>query len=677
MIANDSLPQGSKSGIGEDRTSLLSQLRQHDGSTSRPPARAHLARAEKWLKRLPLSDVDGDIMVMCIQLVKQARVPLDLLTKAYLGEVFRKMDTAATANKSVLTMQQIALILESVGQMGPAGKVSHDMIFLLAILISHRPPGEVLDDWHFRCLFVGLRKLRDDHASTRQLIKALRRQITRWNIKLSEGHLSSAIYGLQSMSGSKGAVRELLTVLCRDLENCTEAVVMNGTQLSSLLFGLKSMSGDVKEVRVVLSIALRAIGNPMAPMRMNEREVCTALYGLQSLSSDIPEVQCVMTALADKMSSNRDKFSARCLSMAFYGLQNKSQYAPSTRHALRLLISKTKKSSPEDWNLPRLASAFLGIKSMTTSTAEVKDALKHLCFLLWGHRDTRVADRSICNIMYSLRFKNSNCPEVRGVLKVMNHLLSSCTSRFTAAGISSMLNGLRSMTSDHVEVRKVVEALARHVSNCDDKISCGEIAGALVGLQGLKSRHIEVSVLVSELTKFILKHGSSEEWKASEISAAMYGLRSMSNKNEDVCKLLDVLRSHIEKNDAILDDHELGKAFYGMRGMTGESKESKAMLATLTKLLMRQRGPFSPLAIMNCIKGTYRLAGDYPEYHNFIVHLRGHVIKSESSELFTSSSAKSAADILMGVDLSTPTKLVHRDLAVSIIQNMDNVKSQR
>lgn len=667
----------SSGGRGEARAALLAQLRQHT-SAQGPPSRADLARAEKWLRRLPQSDVDGDILVMCMGFVKHARVPLDQLTKGYVSEVHRKMKSAAQANENILSLQQLALLVESTGQVGHAGKVSHDMIFLLARLISRSPPREFVDDWHFRCLFAGLRKLRDEHLSTQRLVAALSDCIESWEIRLTEGHLSSAVYGLQSMSEGQAAVRRLLATLCRDLQrNGEQEVLMNGTQLSSLIFGLKSMSGDAKEVRAVLAIAIRAMRNPSTRLRMSEREVCTALYGLQSMSSDVPEVQCVMAALADKLSSNADVFSARCLSMAYFGLQNKSQHTPSTRQVLRLLAAKARKSSPEEWNFPRLASAFVGIRTMTTSTTEVKDALKHLGVLLRGRRDTRVVDRSICNIMYSMRFKNSNCPEVRGVLKAMHRLLTSCTSRFTAAGISSMLNGLRSMTSDHVEVRKVVDALARHVSNCDDKISSGEIAGALVGLQGLKSRHAEVSVLVGELTKLILKHPLNEQWKASEISTAMYGLRSMSNRNDDVCKLLDVLRLYFETSDALLSDLELGKAFYGMRGMTGESKESKAMLATLTQMLSRHGGSFSPLATMNCIKGTYRLAGDYPEYHSFMFHLREHVVKCDGGALFSSSSAKSAADILMGAELSTPTKLVHRDLAVSIIQNMATIPAQR
>lgn len=634
------------------------------------PRAADLTRVEKALARLPKKVLDEHLLLMCFKVVRYATTPLNQLTVKYLRTLKVKLQDALHQN-GVLSVNQVASLFSCVSRLGDSRQINHDLINIFGKCIYESDESDQFDDCSFFAMFGGLSQLRDDSRATRLLIRALRVKLEQRGAQISGGHAAAALHGLQNFSADNSDVRRILSVLADGWEMSTEAhAALTGTQLSALMFGMKSMCADSNEVQALLELALKSLKPPCNKIYMSEREICTALYGLNKMSSNVPVVRVILDEFSDRLAQITEPGSAQFLSMGIYGLQNKSESQEVTIKLVKVLSQRASSTNPSDWTPKRLAAAFIGTKTMRGTVPEIKSMLAILnSFMRDPSRDMQ-KDRTISRIMYSLHKKNSSSAEVREILRKVTGMLNECTSRFTAQGISNMIYSMNAMRSTEIEVVEVVSALAVHVKNCLDTMSSDETAALLYGMQGLSSNVTEVSTLIKEVATFISVRSSDQKWSGLNVSNAMYGMRSMSDKNIEVCRLMRVLKKHFDGCSSALDAHQIGRAYYGMRGMSGVGLESRRVLHFLNSKLAFPSVKLTYPAALNCLKGTDKMAADYSEYIDFVKVIKNKII--ENPDKIPCHDAREAVNILIRGE-ETPTEVINirRDLAIAIILKME------
>jgi hypothetical protein len=507
-----------------------------------------------------------------------------------------------------------------------------------------------------------------------QLLALLTRDLLRrpeQGLVFQGAQLSALLYGLNSMSAQGREVRDVLTIAARALGNPYGGggararggggVAMTPRQLCAALYGLRGMdmSAAAPGVAAVRRV-MRALGEKIGVCGPREafsaQSLSMALTGMQGKPCADPVVGTLMTLLGYRAAAcPAGTLGLRRLAGCFMGLRGMRPDTAHVKGVIRVLTHHLSLVPEEPPLLQRQGQGQgWGQRAGTGTSTPTRPPTQE-----------EVGARPLCNILYSMNSMSSDSPEVCRVLTQVTRLLSTCRSPFRAKGLSNAVYGLRFMSSEVAEVRAVAMALAPHLRACRDRIWDIEAAGLLLGMQRLNSGAGAVLQLVGGAEALLALHEPRGVWPGSVVSNCMYGMMRMSSRSREVCRLLGTLLGYFqyraEGPGAGLSSYQLGRALYGMRWMEADEGVVRDMLGLLAGRWARGEGGggegggsggssniisnsgnsniisnsgysssssvdvFTPAIAMNCILGTSRLAGNYPEYLELIAALRDRI----------------------------------------------------
>ena len=266
--------------------------------------------------------------------------------------------------------------------------------------------------------------------------------------------VGNALYGLQGMSSDALEVRQLVSVLTRKIDSCTEPLDVQA--VGNALYGLQGLSSDALKVTQLISVLARKIDSCTEPLRA--REAGNALYGLQGMSSDVLQVRQLVSVLSRKIDSCTEPLEVQAVGNALYGLQGMSSDALEVRRLVSVLSRKI------------------------DSCTEPLDA------------------QAVGNALYGLQGMSSDALEVRQLVSVLTRKIDSRTKPLDGQAVGNALYGLQRLSSVAPEVRNLVALLAQGVIVCDDQLSLQAIGMGLLGLSNMDMRTcLPAAQLTSEL----------------------------------------------------------------------------------------------------------------------------------------------------------------------------------
>ena len=159
--------------------------------------------------------------------------------------------------------------------------------------------------------------------------------------------------------------------------------------------------------------------------------------------------------------------------------------------------------------------------------------------------------------------------------------------------------GLKSNRAESHEIQKLVEALTRHVNNMADVFTPQAISMTMLGLQKMNA---DTSPSVCQMIAAINKKIRSLDSQAC--GNTLYGLQSMSSKENEVRSLMATLAKAIDACTTEMSPQELSNAYFGLQNMNSVYPEVVAVVTALNnKLHAIPFLPFTSQGVCNALLG--------------------------------------------------------------------------
>lgn len=497
---------------------------------------------------------------------------------------------------------------------------SRQVRFLLKTLIKHFEPNDC-SCAHVGMLLYGMRSMRNDCNEVNAMLKLATHLIISSPEPMSAQGISSAFFGLQSMTESH-ALRQLCVALGSQLEGL--AVPLTGQEIGMCLHGLRgvgSESSGIRHLLEVLAAKVREVDD------MQWSEVCMAINGLRSMgggkslfsietetSSDVPydlsralyscgggrkksllpsSLNNLLLALADKaeMAVKQPKaiFSASSVASAVYGMRGLSADASSVRRLLSALTAALRASYAYDsLDGQNIGNLLFGLQNMTARSVQVRRLLGTVAEGI-SQSNCSINAQVVGNSLYGMQGLSSDVAEVRKVLRALSAKIrlmrigdESCPENiFTGQNIGNSLWGLRNMSSDHQEVRDTLAALLPHVRASNAMMSGQNIGNALYSFNKMTDSYDEVRDMLRVLA-FKLLH-STQSLSGLDVGMALFGLQNMDTSTPEVQAILGILLHKIRSSSMVLQLSDLSLAIVGiLRSSTWIKDDFMRVLATRT-----------------------------------------------------------------------------------------------
>lgn len=454
---------------------------------------------------------------------------------------------------------------------------------------------------------------------------------------LSAQEISNALYGLRNMSDSHRDTKNMLSAILPVLRNPT--TTFSSQAVGNALYGLQSMSANSKEVRRVVDALAEQIAKCKEPL--NAQALGNALYGLKSMDSSSAEVKRLLLAIAEKirLSENRLRLSGQSIGNALYGLKNMSSDVYEVRETLLVLTNAVEKSSAL-MNAQAIGNAMYGLSSMTSEC----DAVVRLVRALSEKVSTcpeKLSAQAVSNALYGMQNLSSSLPEVQHLLSALASKIYECEEPMNDQCVGNALYGLKSVSmADGSAVREVVAALAHYFYYSSIAYtSDGKLVGSCLIKLDAGDKSSNSNRYLSSTYNLHKKASSNEEVRGviplsgKVIGMALYGLRGMSSEYIEAKALLAVMLPSIVVTTKKLDGQFIGNSLYGLQQMSCQSEEvKKLMIFLIAKMGIGDIGILSGHEISNALYGC-RSMETCDETESFINALAPHM--RECSDVFS------------------------------------------
>ena len=268
-------------------------------------------------------------------------------------------------------------------------------------------------------------------------------------------------------------------------------------------------------------------------------------------------------------------------------VSRKSMEPSYLRGHLLTVAGKLETFEAIDWTFREIATITYGLQcsnELDVGVAEMMTVVINAAkYGLTEKLPLRPQDVSM--MLLGLQRMNNKQIRTRELLSIITSMIDSCADNFDEQNVGNALRGLQRMSSDCVEVRCLLSSLTKKVSNCPNQFSCKAIGNALFGLQSMSSGPIEVQNLLKELTQKVID--CTAEFSSLSVNDCMIGLKCMNGSSMSVRLLLRSLCDKFEISTRILNPQQIGTALHGLREMDDDNDEVCRMISILKNKLLR------------------------------------------------------------------------------------------
>lgn len=382
--------------------------------------------------------------------------------------------------------------------------------------------------------------------------------------------------------------------------------------------------------------------------------ISNALYALKPLKCSHPQVPALIVTLTAKILENKDIFRAQHVGRALYGFKgfnSDNMYVKSLVSA----ITEKVKQCPEEFNAQEVGNSLYGMANMKSNCTEVIELIKALTIKVKESQEPLRA-QEIGNALYGMRFMDSKQKEVLELVKVLAQKIEQSPHSFDGQAIGNSLTGLFNMSSSYHEVRYLLKVLTAKIDNCYDNITPQSFANALYGLSNMSSQQVEVRMLVKSLTdKLKLFNSKSKSirdlrddglnFTPQGISSAIYGLKDMHSKHEEVVEIIDQLLPIIERtrvnssgnsssSNFSFEPQHIKYMLIGMQYKTTNKIPIRKLLSQINKCFLSCNGVYTAESLRLYMKPLIMFNFSHPEVKEFCSILTSKLREVVSHEVF-------------------------------------------
>lgn len=412
----------------------------------------------------------------------------------------------------------------------------------------------ILDSQAFANILLGLKSCSCQTAEVKGILRSLSKHLTSHKSVLASikaNELSMAIAGLSGMRSETSEVVGLLKIINDALDRCVAnhrtICITSGEQLGPLIGGLQGMSPSEPEVRRLL------------------RHIYTFMISSQA----------TIATTSTKKSSPSSALSPDVINAS----KPHQVGVPAQDLAARRRLQFTEGA---------LAMALKGLQRCTSQHSEVLDIISLLSYTANTHEGYWRGE-SVGNALYGLRSMNSSSVEVRGLLRALTRRIDvtggsghADEGGFSPQNCAMALYGMQRMPGTSVEVQYAVNAIAAVIE------------------ADIERHKRDAKLYLDDDNK--KSSNSAVSWSFQEIAMSMYGLQSMAGNSVPVKRLVTVLADRLEDcmgsagkprlpseeqmNDlrrlqSNLSGQEIAMILHGMRGMTSSNPAVKKFISVL------------------------------------------------------------------------------------------------
>ena len=577
------------------------------------------------------------------------------------------------------------------------------------------------------CIYA-MQSMTTESQDTRVLLQMLARALTMelQDKFLEESNMAKMIYGLQSMTCSPvgtrdKAVRATIQIILSKLEKKATSS-FSGRHIGMITYGLKCMTSNSKEVRGLLS-ALRTVTILPTSHSMKEQDTYNQitnqnfafiLYGLQGMHSFEPHVRSYLRAVLSRLISvdndgKQKHMSGQEIGMSCFGLRLLSNYWPAVQScmieiATRIDAARVKEQVVMDAG--EISMALNGLQSM--KGRKNRNPLKPGCDIIGNDSvGSKIAAHGDgFDVVEGLGIVSTQPKWV-----VMDEEEENWVPVPSAASESDSMNydkltrkdARRMYTEEHlgtlkgqeksiISLKVLLNSLHKVMITRKRALSFDQAASALYGFRGMSTDGMEgeeVRAIIHTLLEDINvaldppDKGSQPKINDRSVSAAFYGLQTMTCKSEIVEKLLIQLAYAVElvpvingqlignvllgmqnmdadssmavrmvlrtlttqieksKDHILMTGQNFGNALYGMKSMSSNSEEVRHLLSSIAHLMKTSNANMSGQNLGNALYGIQRMDETHDE-----VKL---ILSALAHQLMTTPSKLSGLDIGMSL----------------------------
>jgi hypothetical protein len=479
------------------------------------------------------------------------------------------------------------------------------LIKLFANRINSFPPNLSLAMSHksLANMMLGLMNMSSNSADVRYLLSALTPKLLHYSSAINCQTIANTFYGMKSMTDCH-EVHEMLAALVTLIRKCDEVFPLGC--IRSVMYGLQGLSSDSKIVREILSIMADKLSASREVLSCRDMKDC--LYGMQNMSAEHGEVRRFLSVLSDRVEGMTENMTEIIIGNAIYGLKRMSSNHPEVLRLVRILAEKVA-SSDAQLTAKSVAASFFGLRSMNAESNEVRRLLAELMKLILKHPPERLSLYAISSALNGLNNMSSSYAEVRDALAFFGGALKADSSVLSGLEITTSFYGLKNMDSNHTEVVSLLEALHIKLRNLNEKLSPDNICGVLLGLKSVSAVKPPTASIISTITTHI--SSNSAVFSGQHVSNMIFYLQNKSSNAAEVRELLSA--TSVRAESVSMNSREIGNAFYGLKTMSDSSEEVKQLLRIMKQQILSCPDGLDDIAIANILFGLRNMSSDCAE----------------------------------------------------------------
>jgi hypothetical protein len=355
-------------------------------------------------------------------------------------------------------------------------------------------------------------------------------------------HVGNSLYGLQNMTNSSDAVKELILSLALTIDRCEEKLTAQA--VGNALYGLQRMENS-KEIRLLLRILIAKIEAYAEPF--NSQAIGNSLYGLQRIGECL-ESRRLLAVLNPRVQHCRDRLKGQEVGNALHGL-------------LRFTDCKEARDI---------------VATLTVKVHQCTEELK---------------PQEISHALHALQNLGDTF-EVRQLIMALTPKVRQCRHSMLTCEVGKALYGMQCL-GDSQEARQLLLALVPHISNCNEETNPGtpsSICNMIFGLKeqgdskelrlALKAVARKIDEVKPAMTnaRVIAKsfHGMARLADSKEACELMAALVASTNQFLRLRRVLDVYHVFVEHRK-LASQHEVRDI---LDGVTRKLDPQSARIAT-------------------------------------------------------------------------------------------------
>ena len=217
----------------------------------------------------------------------------------------------------------------------------------------------------------------------------------------------------------------------------------------------------------------------------------------------------------------------------------------------------------------------------------------------------------------ALQGKNSDFPEVRGLLYVLTERLAALnTGSISALALSHIMFSTYRMSADSTEVTGLLTAVTNHIKKSPEGFNAEAIGNTIYGMQKMSSDVPEVTTLIRTILSTAER--GTKDFAPQTSSNTFTGMKEFSSDNPEVRHLLTYLIPNVQGTVKCYHPRGLSDIFLGLKNMNSDCSEVRAVLQALNRHVLKGTGVMDAQSIGNTFFGLQNMKDDCKEVKDLL-----------------------------------------------------------